>query len=272
MNAIKLFSSLIALSQLISCGQIVSSSPKAPPLFPDQSGISTDPNNNSSSGGSGQSGSPNHFGSTLGKYAFGVRVNRTLVAKAQSGDNQYGFIRTLDGISGPGAYYGVGLGNTGMIGLGVQFNHQPVSAFESLTFKAFTPAENCEDSYNAYVGVIIDLNCDDLNPEYLVVKTDNFEAKSRDTWNSYEIKQSDAAFRKSGSTGRFKTLAQLTRGHPKACFVAADSFDLGFRRDQKLAPFQIIHGDRIYFENSAVALDDIELKVAGASEREDFEL
>ena len=250
---------VLALS-LSACGQIVDRSTL--PLLPNQDRLISDP---------GSPGPSTPVGNILGKNSYGVTVNRTLVGLNSIGNNHFAQIRSLDGISSPGAYYGLGIGNKGMIGFGMGFDKYPVSAFNSLSFKSYEPRTNSGCAYNAYINFLVDLNCDSLNPNYIVIQTLNLESPNKGVWNTFTINKSDAIFKISRSNDRLQSLDKIVGTNSKACFVAGDVFDLWMKRDQKLAPFQIVHGDSFYSTASMVAIDDITLKVGEETLVEDFE-
>lgn len=223
---------------------------------------------------------PTAFGDLIGKRSFAVVVNKTMAALGVENGNHYAQIRTQNGISSPGAYYGVGYGNKGFIGFGLPYHGVPVSQFESLSFRTFEPTSNRASAYNVYVNLLVDLNCDPLKPDYTVVLTPNLGGNQRSVWNRYVIKKTDAMFRTPGGKGGLPDsqtrsspapLTQLIKAKPNACFVAADVFGVGMKRNQKMAPFQLVHGDSIYTQASVVRIDDIELRMTNSTFSEDFE-
>jgi len=222
---------------------------------------------------------PSEYGQLMGSRTFAVVVNKTVAAIGEENGNHFAQIRTMNGISSPGAYYGIGYGNKGFLGFGLDYHAVPVSQFESLSFRTFQPTSNRPSAYNVYLNLIVDLNCDPLKPDYTVVLTPNLSGK-KGVWNRYTIKKTDPMFRTPGGKGGMPDsertsypapLTQLIHARPHACFVAADIFGVGMKRNQKLAPFQIVHGDSIYLQSSSVRIDDIDLHMANSSLTEDYE-
>jgi hypothetical protein len=131
------------------------------------------------------------------------------------------------------------------------------------------------------LNLLIDLNCDALNPNYTIAMTRNLRSRLKNQWNSYEVKKTDIAFRtplgKGGmpsadGNARPAPLTRLTTAHPFACFVSADVFDLGMKRGQRLAPVILAHGDSFYVKPSKVRIDDIQMQIGESTFVEDFEL
>jgi hypothetical protein len=260
---IPLFLGLLFL--VSACGQDVSRSPLQ--VNPSINPIVVDP-------GPGQGGIPSSpYGDVLGRYTYSVIVNRALIGiGSDESENHYALLRTLPGPNSPGAYYGLGLGNQAQIGFGLRAAGLRVDAFQELSFKVIEPSgdhEDCESHMS--LKLLVDLNCDSLNPDYRVITTSDFVPAKKDQWTPFAIKSEDPAFRFARTSGSARSLRSLLKNSPLACFVAGDVFDLGMKRDQKLAPFQLIYGDRFYFEPTSIRVDDIELQVQGETETEDFE-
>jgi len=254
---------IACLVLLSACGQDVSRSPIT--LTPVDSPITAEP-------GSG-SEPPSPFGDRIGKSAFSVGVNRAVVGiSSDETENQFAVLRTLEGVNSPGAYYGVGLGNQAQLGFGLNLSGVKTQALESVSFKvreASSPHEDCES--HVRLSLLVDLNCDSLNPDYRVVTTDMLIPAKKNEWVTFEVKATDASFRFARSTSNKKSLQSLLKSSPLACFVAGDVFDLGMKRGQKLAPLQLIYGDRFYFEPTSLELDDLEYKFSGERHLEDFD-
>ncbi len=215
-------------------------------------------------------GSP--FGETLGRTSFAVTVNRAKIGIGnEPNENHYALLRTFEGPNSPGAYYGLGLGSQAQVGFGLDSAGLKIDAFQSLQFKVYEPVGPVDCENHVSLKLLIDLNCDSLNPDYRVVTTDPFVPKQKEEWTTFQINAADSAFRFVRTTAPLRSLKSLLKNSPSACFVSGDVFDLGMKRDQKLAPFQLIFGDRFYFESSSVRLDDLELNVAGSIRTEDFE-
>jgi len=217
---------------------------------------------------------PSPYGGRLGNSSFSVTVNRALIGiGSDETENHFALMRTLTGATSPGAYYGVGLGNKAQLGFGLDAASLKVSALDSVSFKVFEPSEAEDEDCSAHLSLnlLVDLNCDALNPNFRVITTSAFIPKNKDTWASFEVKATDARFKFIRAHGPERPLLTLLSGHPKACFTASDVFDLGMKRDQALAPLQLSVGDRYYFEPSSIRVDDVKLTLLGQSRVEDFE-
>ncbi len=251
---------------LSSCGQDVSRNPLR--VDPSINPIVVDP------GPGGIPSSP--FGDVLGRHSYSVVVNRALVGigseNSEKSENHYALLRTMPGPNSPGAFYGIGLGNQAQIGFGLHAAGLSVSTFQGAKFSVFEPSGNHEDCESLMsLKLLVDLNCDSLNPDYRVITTGNFVPKKKDQWTRFEVKAEDEIYRFARTSGAARSLKMLLKNRPLACFVAGEVFDLGMKRDQKLAPFQLIYGDRFYFEPTSIRVDDIDLQVQGETESEDFE-
>jgi hypothetical protein len=281
--------SLITLS-LSACSQSVGKSgsvtPEANPIQNggDQSnpgdGRSGNPSDPGTPGDPASTPVPTAFGETIGNRSFAVVVNKAMAVIGEENGNKFAQLRTQSGISSPGAYYNVGYGNKAFLGFGINYNLVPVSEFESLSFRTFEPTTNRSIAYNVYINLLVDLNCNPLKPKYTVVLTRNLRGNPKGQWNTYHFTKTDAVFRTPGGLGGMPdsnegdapaALTRLVQNHPTACFVANDIFGVGMKRNQKLAPFQLVHGDSIYTTASAVRIDDIELHMANSTLLEDFE-
>jgi hypothetical protein len=223
---------------------------------------------------------PTAFGEAIGQRSFAIVVNKTMAVVGEENGNHYAQLRTLNGISSPGAYYGIGFGNKGFIGFGVGYHGTPVSEFENISFRTYEPTTNRPVAYNVYLNLLVDLNCDPLKPDYVIVMTPNLGGKAKGTWNTWHISKNDAMFRTPGGKGGLPDsqtrsapapLTRMVQAKPRACFVATDVFGVGMKRNQKMAPFQIVHGDSIYLQPSAVRIDDIDLRMTNSALGEDFE-
>ncbi|MBU6155217.1 MAG: hypothetical protein KGP28_13015 [Bdellovibrionales bacterium] len=252
-----------ALTFLNACGQDVSRS--ALNVNPNINPILVDP------GSGGNSSRP--FGDPLGRHSFSVVVNRALVGiGTEESENQFALLRTLPGPNSPGAYYGIGLGNQAQIGFGVHSAGLSVKAFEGLRFRVFESSDD-QGGCGTHVrlNLLVDLRCDSLNPDYRVVTTGELIPDKKDVWTQFEIGPDSEVFRFSRTSGSPRSLNILLKNQPLACFVAGDVFDLGMKRNQKLAPFQLIYGDRFYFQSGSLRLDDLQLQIQGERKTEDFE-
>lgn len=263
------FLSVSLISILTACGQTVGHS-SVTVVNPEQSGIENpDPTLPAPA-----------IGEQIGRFSYAVTANKSVAVRGEENGNHFAQLRTYAGISSPGAYYGVGYGSKAMLGFGEGFHGTKVSEFQGITFRTFEPTTNRPSNYNVYLNLIVDLNCNPLKPDYVVVLTRNLGGNAKGAWNTYEIKSTDAAFRTPGGKGGLPdsrsranpaALTLLIAAKPDACFVSADIFDLGMKRGQKLAPIQLVHGDSIYNQSSAVRIDDIQVRFANATLVEDFE-
>lgn len=262
--------SIVALVWITACGQSVDRStiditPETSAVVADESPTPSDPNNP-------ENPRRPSFGTQVNSDTFAVGVNQTVFGIDSDQGNRYLQIRTLPGFSGPGGYYGLGIGNTGFVGVGTRYHLSPITKFQKISFRAFFAANSCAEETPLYFAMVVDLRCDPLNPKYTTVWTSNFKRRAGQ-WNTYQIGGSDARFYADTSDkAKPRTLAQLFKNSPSACFVATDSFDLEFKRDQAMAPFLLVHGGRFHHVPSVIGLDDIVLQIGDHTYTESFEL
>ncbi len=248
---------------LVSCGQDVT-----------RSALQIDPNVRPIEGDPGAGDNPiSSFGEPIGRLSFAVTVNRALVGVIgeERAANHFAWMKTLPGINSPGAFYGIGLGNQAQIGFGLHTANLKVSDFQSVRLRVLEPSGDFEEESHLALKLVVDLACDPMNPVYRVITSDLLIPEKKDVWTNFEIKSEDPVFRFARSSSLSKSLKDLLKGSPDACLIAGNPFDLGMKRDQKTTPFQLVYGDRFYFESTAIQVDDIELTVQGKTRVEDFE-
>ncbi len=212
------------------------------------------------------------LGTPIAKDLSVVIINKQIATIVEEFGNKFIQLRSMGGTSSIGAFYGNGIGNKSLIGLGGDsFAGKLVSEFQSIKYKTRELATNPSGSYNIYLNMLVDLNCNNNDPDYVLVISDQSATTvgAKGNWYSYQINANDLAFKsviaKGGlpsHTGSvYATLTTVSAAHPTACFLAADVFDHGMKREQKLAPFLLIHGDSAYNKASAAQVDDIALTV-----------
>jgi hypothetical protein len=263
-----LFSNLLACSQKATQTQAVPN----PVLSP----VTADPGHDPTQGqGSTPTPTPslNAFGSALGKHSFGVVANRgeVWVAHQDGNRNSFAQLRVFEGLSSSGAYYGLGIGTSVFVGVGMDFDRSPVNQFQKIEFDAFESPENEDAQAHLSLNLIVDLNCDRLNPNYLLIQSHALKTSRAGVWEHLEVKTENSAFRAAHAFGPFRPLSQVIGNHPDACFFAGDIFDSALKRGQKMAPFQLVLGDFLFDDPSMVRVDSIGLTVSGQKTLEDFE-
>lgn len=202
-------------------------------------------------------------------------VNRSVTGLSMgagtSGSNAVS-LRLLAGTNSAGAFNGGGTGNKAFLGFeGIE--DTPVSQFQSLGFTSKRDAGS-PNSHNGYVNLLVDLNCDKLNPDYAVLVIDYMTggttggpqtAGAADVFNTYLFQSTDSVFKAVGGKGGLPThtsstgglLSTLTTSFPSACFVKANVFDGGFPRNTITDAVQIILGDSATTTAAHVIIDDV---------------
>ena len=205
---------------------------------------------------------------------YSVAVNNADLGRASVSGNHFAQIISAGGPSAVGAFYGSGVGNKALIGIGGDsFAGKNAGLFSSIQFKTLELVSNASGAYNVYLNILVDLNCNISNPSYVIVVVDEYAVTStpKGNWNSYVINATDSVFKSVGAKGGLPSnngttglpFTTLTTAYPLACFVAADTHDNGMKRAQVVSPFLLIHGDSAYTQISSVEVDDIQLTVGG---------
>ena len=159
-----------------------------------------------------------------------------------------------------------------------------MSEFETLKFSVYEPRSNGPLVDTVSVNLLVDLNCNPLHPDFVLVLTEPLwcqQCQQKGSWNTYEISKHTPIFKSISGKGdlpdydvrrdRPAALTRLTDAYPRACFVADDIFDSAMRRNQKLPPFLLVHGNACYTDASFIRIDSIHAHFSHSDFVEDFE-
>lgn len=211
------------------------------------------------------------FGTPIVKDLSTVTVNKSTATLASESGNGFLQLSSLGGTSPAGSFYGGGVGNKAFIGIGADsFAGKLVSDFHTIQFSTRELATNPSGSYNVYLNMLIDLNCNPGNPSYVIAVADQTATPgAKGNWYSFVINGVDSVFKSVGGKGGlpnnngsvYAPLTTLSNAYPLACFVATDVMNNGMKKAQKLSPFLLVHGDSAYSLASTVQVDGILITV-----------
>ncbi len=220
----------------------------------------------------GPAGAPGSAGAPVYPVAPGVSAVMINRSYFHTGKDVNGFLmlRLYDQSASVGTFYGSGQGNKAMLGL-TSYDREPVSDFESLSFRAKIPASSALNR-GVYANFVVDLECDPLDPQYAIIVVEGpLSVGAQGEWHAYGFAADEPVFRSVGGRGGLPShvsqaggvLGLLTGAHPDACFVNADPFDNGMPKHTKLPSMLLVLGDSGTTTSSHIYLDDVSVRMDG---------
>ncbi len=235
-------------------------------------------------GPKGDKGDAGFSGASRKELAPGVHfigVNRAIAgidAGAGVGSTDAALVRLLNGNSTtPGSYNGGGLGNKAIIGL-TGYDKLPINQLQSISFSSKIDASNPPFA-NFYLNMLVDINCDELNPAYVMIVAEKNEQVRDGSYKTYNYVVTENSFRSVGGVYGLPIhgdvdglpLTGLTNYNSGACLVDANIFDGGMPRNTIMPAILLATGDSNTNTPRFARIDNITVTTTAGTNTYDFD-